>query len=187
MQSFSFSVATVAVALTLDASGAAAQSIDYARSQVTFAGKQMNVPTEGRFKKYTAHIAFDPKKPETSKIDVEVDLGSIDTGANETDTEVKKPSWLNVAAFPTAKFVAASVKQISPGRFEASGKLSIKGIGQDVRIPFTAQTAGGATTFEGAFTLLRLQFKVGEGVWADTETVANEVQVRFKLIVNGRT
>jgi hypothetical protein len=54
-----------------------------------------------------------------------------------------------------------------------------------VRIPFTAQTAGGATTFAGGFTLLRLQFKVGEGVWGDTETVANEVQVRFRVVMTG--
>jgi polyisoprenoid-binding protein YceI len=175
------------LALSAPAAAIAAQSVDYAKSQVTFAGKQMGVPTEGRFKKYTAHIAFDAKKPGAAKIDVEIDLASVDTGASETDTEVKKPSWFNVTAFPTAKFSATAVRQISPGNYEAAGKLSIKGISQDVRIPFTARTAGDATTFEGGFTLLRLQFKVGEGVWADTETVANEVQVRFRVVVTGRT
>jgi polyisoprenoid-binding protein YceI len=158
------------------------QKIDYVKSQVSFTGKQMGVPTEGRFKKYTAQIAFDPKKPEAATVQVEIDLNSVDTGAPETDTEVKKAPWFNVAAFPSAKFVSSAVKQVSPGRYEASGKLSIKGISQDVRIPFTAQKAGTATTFEGAFTLMRLQFKVGDGMWADTETVANEVQVKFRLI-----
>ena len=85
------------------AAPAHAQTIDYAKSQVTFTGKQMGVATEGRFRKYNARIAFDPKKPEASKIDVEIDLNSIDTGATESDTEVRKPSWLNVAAFPTAR------------------------------------------------------------------------------------
>jgi len=179
-------VAMLAV-LFAAAGSAHAQTIDYAKSQITFTGKQMGVTTDGRFKKYNAKIAFDPKKPEASKIDVEIDLASIDTGASESDTEVKKPSWLNIAAFPMAKFVATAVKQVSPGRYDASGKLSIKGLSQDVRIPFTAQPAGAATAFEGAFTLMRLQFKIGEGVWADTETVANEVQVRFRLIANTRT
>ena len=175
------------VLLAVPATGAAAQSVDYVKSQVTFAGKQMGVPTEGRFKKYTANIAFDTKKPAASKIDVEIDLSSVDTGASETDTEVKKPSWFNIAAFPTAKFTATAVRQVSPGNYEAAGKLSIKGISQDVRIPFTARSAGGVTTFEGGFILLRLQFKVGEGVWADTDTVANEVQVRFRMVVTGHT
>ena len=180
------SVAMLAVMFAA-AGYAHAQTVDYAKSQVTFTGKQMGVTTDGRFKKYNAKIAFDPKKPEAAKIDVEIDLTSIDTGATESDTEVKKPSWLNIAAFPTARFVANAVKQVSPGRYEASGKLSIKGLSQDVRIPFTAQTAGAVTTFEGGFTLLRLQFKIGDGVWADTETVANEVQIRFRLLASGRT
>jgi polyisoprenoid-binding protein YceI len=178
-------LAVLLIVLACPVAAVAAQTVDYARSQITFAGKQMGVPSEGRFKKYTIRIAFDAKKPEAAKIDAEIDLASIETGADETDTEVRKPSWFNIAAFPTAKFSATSIKQISPGNFEAAGKLSMKGITQDVRIPFTAQTAGGATTFAGGFTLLRLQFKVGEGVWGDTETVANEVQVRFRVVMTG--
>ena len=180
-------VAAFAAALAATTCLAQTQRVDYAKSQVMFAGKQMGVPTEGRFKNYTARIAFDPKQPEAAKVEVDIELGSIDTGSNEADTEVKKPSWFNVAAFPTAKFVSAAVKRLAPGRYEASGKLSIKGISQDVRIPFTAQSANGLTTFEGGFTLLRLQFKVGDGIWADTDTVANEVEVRFRLIATGRT
>jgi hypothetical protein len=42
------------------------------------------------------------------------------------------------------------------------------------------------TTYEGAFTLLRLQFKIGEGVWSDTDTVADEVQVRFRIVATGK-
>ena len=162
-----------------------AQTVDYAKSQITFAGKQMGVPTQGHFNRYSVNLKFDPKQPETAKIEADIDLRSIDTGANETDTEVKKPAWLNISAFPNAKFVTDAVKQLAPGRYEASGKLSIKGIGQDVHIPFTAQATGDVTVFDGAFTLLRLQFKVGEGIWADTDTVANEVQVRFHLVARG--
>jgi polyisoprenoid-binding protein YceI len=175
-------LATLALAASAAAVHAQLQTVDYSKSQVSFAGKQMGVATEGRFKKYTAQINFDPKKLAAAKVEVDIDLGSVDTGASESDSEVKKSSWFNVAAFPTAKFVSNSIKQIAPGRFEASGKLSIKGIGQDVRIPFTVQSANGVNTFEGGFTVLRLQFKVGEGEWADTDTVANEVQVRFRLV-----
>ena len=51
--------------------------------------------------------------------------------------------------------------------------------------PAAFQAAGAITTFEGGFTLLRLQFKIGGGVWADTETVANEVQIHFRLVTSG--
>ncbi len=64
-------------------------------------------------------------------------------------------------------------------------KLSIKGIGQDITAPFTVKRAGDAATYEGGFTLKRLQFKIGEGAWSDTDTVADEVQVKFRIVTTG--
>ena len=37
----------------------------------------------------------------------------------------------------------------------------------------------------GQFAVKRLEFKVGDGEWADTSMVADEVQVRFKLAIVG--
>ncbi len=51
--------------------------------------------------------------------------------------------------------------------------------------PFSVKRAGDAVTYEGAFTLKRLQFKIGEGAWSDTETVADEVQVKFRIVTTG--
>ena len=95
--------------------------------------------------------------------------------------------WTNAHILRGNQHRAAGRYKEALADYEAAGKISIKGLSQDVRIPFTVQSAGATSTFEGGFTLLRLQFKVGEGVWADTDTVANEVQVRFKLVASGRT
>jgi polyisoprenoid-binding protein YceI len=164
---------------------APADTVDYARSEITFVSKQMNVPVQGRFKKFTAQIAFDPRKLASAKAEIAVDLASVDTGSAEADEEVSKKGWFNTSAFPTAKFSSSAVTQTGPDRYEARGKLSIKGIGQNVIAPFSAKRAGDAVTYEGAFTLKRLQFKIGEGVWSDTETVADEVQVRFRIVATG--
>ncbi len=40
----------------------------------------------------------------------------------------------------------------------------------------------GVRVFEGVFPLRRLAFAIGEGVWADTDTVADAVQVRFRIV-----
>ncbi len=164
---------------------ASAASVDYAKSEITFVSKQMNVPVQGRFKKFTANIDFDPRKPTAAKAEIEVDLASIDTGSQDADTEVGKKAWFNTSAFPTAKFISGAVMQAGADKFEARGKLSIKGIGQDVAAPFTVKRAGDAVTYEGAFTLKRLQFKIGEGAWSDTETVADEVLVKFRIVTTG--
>jgi hypothetical protein len=50
-----------------------------------------------------------------------------------------------------------------------------------VTAPFTFKPEGQGGTFEGAFTLKRLDYAIGEGAWKDTDTVANEVQVKFRI------
>ena len=172
---------TIAAALALPAWAQAPQKIIPAKSSIRFVTKQMNVPVEGQFRKFDATVAFDPAKPETTKADFEVDLGSIDLGNDEGETEAKGKAWLSVALFPKATFKAASVKSLGAGKYEARGALTIKGISQQVVAPFTLVDAAGVRTVEGQFPLKRLQYKIGEGPWADTETVADEVLVRFRF------
>ena len=179
------SIASVllATAFVLPAHAQAPQKIVPAKSFIRFVTKQMNVPVEGQFKKFDATVAFDPAKPEATKADFEVDLGSIDLGNDEGETEAKGKAWLNIAAFPKAKFTATSVKALGGGKFEASGPLAIKGTSRDVVAPFTLADAAGMRTVEGQFPLKRLQYKIGEGVWSDTETVADEILVRFRFVL----
>lgn len=153
------------------------------KSQVSFVSKQMNVPVEGKFTKFTAQVAFDPAKPEAGKAQIEIDTASIDTGSQEANEEVVTKNWFNVKAFPTAKFVSGGVKPLGSNRYEVAGKLTIKGITRDVVAPVTFKPEGSNASFEGAFAIKRLEYKIGEGAWSDTDTVADEVQVRFKLVV----
>jgi polyisoprenoid-binding protein YceI len=168
-------------AIALPAS--AQQKVVADKSYIRFVSKQMNVPVEGRFRKFDASVSFDAKKPEATKAEFEVELGSIDMGSPEGETEAKRKPWFNVDAFPKARFAATSVKSTGPGKFEAAGKLTIKGITQDIVAPFTLVESGGMQTVEGGFILKRLPFKIGEGPWADTETVADDVQVRFRFVL----
>jgi polyisoprenoid-binding protein YceI len=171
----------LALAIALPADAQAPRKIDRAKSSIRFVTKQMNVPVEGQFKRFDATVAFDPARPEATKAEFEVDLASIDLGNADGETEARRKVWLNVDAFPKAKFIAESVKPAGPGKFVATGPLSIKGTSQPVTAPFTLTDAAGVRTVEGQFTLKRLPFKIGEGPWADTDTVADEVLVRFRF------
>ncbi len=153
------------------------------KSQITFTCKQMGVPVDGSFRKFNAQISIDPAKPETGKARVDIDLASIDAGSNEATSEVKGKDWLNIAGFPKASCVASSVKLLGVGRYEARGTLSIKGISRDTVVPFSIRNEGSGSWLEGGFALPRLQFRIGEGTWADTSTVADEIQVKFKLFL----
>ncbi len=153
------------------------------KSEITFVSKQMGVPEKGHFKKFDARIVLDPAKPEAGKANIDVELSSIEAGSSDADTEVKSKGWLNTAAFPKATFVSTSVRPLGNGRYEAKGPLTIKGISRDTTIPFALRNEGTGAWLEGGFMLKRLLFKIGEGDWSDTSTVADEVDVKFKLFV----
>ena len=163
----------------------AQQKLDAARSEMLFVSKQMGVPVEGRFRKFDAQIAFDPKKPEAGKVAFTIDMGSATFGSPEVDVELPKATWFNVPKFPQATFQSSAIKAVGAGKFDVTGKLVIKGSSRDVVVPVTLTQAAGATTAVGSFAIKRLDFKIGEGDWADTSMVANDVQVKFKLNLSG--
>ncbi len=162
----------------------AQQTLVPAQSEVTFVAKQLGVPLQGRFKTFAAQAAFDPRQLASSKIGFQVDLGSVALNA-EADAELGKPEWFNTARFPKAVFQSTAIRQVGPGKFELSGKLNIKGQARDVVVPVQLTQAQGLSAAIGGFTLKRLDFKVGDGDWADPSIVANDVQVKFKLVLQG--
>jgi len=166
---------------------AAATPIQFlpAQSQLSFISKQMGVPVDGHFKRFDAQLAFDPKKPEAGRVSFTIDLASVSLGAAEFDAELAKPAWFDSKKLPQASFQSSAIKAIGGGKFEVSGKLSIKGQTRDIVVPIALTQAGKLSTATGSFVLKRLEFKIGDGEWADTSMVANEVQVKFKLAFNG--
>jgi polyisoprenoid-binding protein YceI len=160
-----------------------------AGSEIAFTTRQMGVPVEGKFGRFTAQVALDPKKPETGSVAFSIDTGSARFGSAELDAEVPKATWLNVPKFPQATFASSAIKAAGPGKFEVAGKLTIKGAVRDVVVPVQVTQAGApsglVSTASGSFTIKRLEFKVGDGEWADTSMLANDVQVRFKLQLSG--
>ena len=182
----STSSAILLAALTTWAAPATAQQkLNPAQSEIAFTSKQMGVPVDGKFKKFDAQVAFDPKKPEAAKISFVIDLASVSLGTAETEAEVFKPDWFSTKLFPQATFASTTVKSAGAGKFEVAGKLTIKGVSRDVVVPVTISQASGNTAAVGSFTMKRLDFKIGDGDWGDTSLVANDVLVKFKLNLTG--
>ena len=155
------------------------------KSQVQFVSKQMGVPVEGRFGKFSAKVAFDPRKPEEGSIQLHIDTGSASLGVPQSDAELPKPAWFDSVKFPQASFSSTAIKGLGYGRVEVAGRLTIKGHTHDVVVPLTITQAGGLSVGSGSLAIQRLAFKVGDGEWADTSLVANDVLVRFKFTLSG--
>jgi len=175
----------VLLGTTLALSVHADQKLVPAQSEIAFVAKQMGVPVEGHFKRFDAQIAFDPTKLDAAKIAFTIDTGSATLGSAEADAEMPKAPWFNVVKFPQATFQSSAFKALGAGKFEVSGKLGIKGNVRDVVIAVTLAPSGANTIASGSFAIKRLAYKVGEGEWSDTSTVADDVQVKFKVALSG--
>jgi polyisoprenoid-binding protein YceI len=174
-----------ASALLITQPAFAQQKLNAAQSEVGFQFKQMGVPVDGKFAKFDAQVSFDAAKLASSTVNFTVDIASATLGDKATDAELPKANWFNTAKFPQATFASSSIKALGAGKFEVAGKLSIKGIAQDIVVPVTMTQAAAITTAIGSFPMKRLTFKIGENEWADTSMVADPVQVKFKLTLTG--
>ncbi|MHB1091896.1 YceI family protein [Thiobacillus sp.] len=170
-----------ALLLATSAQGAEFNQFVADKSAVSFAYRQMNVPLEGNFTRFKGRISFDPAKPALAKAEIDIDLASIDTGSEEGDDEVAGKLWFNTRQFPVARFVSSSIRPLGDNRFEVAGKMSIKGRTLDTKTLATFRQQGNIGVFEGGFVLKRGDYGIGEGMWADYGTVANEVQIKFRL------
>jgi polyisoprenoid-binding protein YceI len=155
--------------------------LDPGKSRIGFTIKQMNVASEGGFRRFIAQAAFDPAKPEAGHFRVDVDTASVDTGSAEGDDEVKRPAWFDSKAHPWATFIAKSVRRDGEGRYTASGELSIKGISRPLAAPFTLTRQGSGWLAAGRFPLKRASYGIGGGDWNDV--VADDLEVRFNLLL----
>lgn len=161
---------------------AAPLKIDPSKSSVSATFRQMNVPVEAKFNRFTAQVDYDPAKPEASKANVEIDVTSFDLGDPDYNSEVRKKEWFNTAQFPKASFTSTRIRSTGSDKLEVSGKLTLKGRTADVSFPMSVKPQGGARLFEGSLPIRRLAFGIGEGEWKDTSVVADEVIIKFRVL-----
>jgi polyisoprenoid-binding protein YceI len=160
---------------------AAPLQIDLSKSTVSATFKQMNVPVDANFTKFSAMVDFDANKLDAAKASIDIHIPSFDLGDPDYNHEVQKKEWFNGSQFPKASFISSKIKSLTAGKFEVSGKLTIKGKTAEVSFPLTLKKEGSAQIFEGSLPIRRLAFSIGEGEWKDTSIVADEVIIKFRI------
>ena len=177
--------AGLAFAVAAPAAAAPGASLVPGASRIAFVTRQMGVPVEGAFKSFSARVAFDPQHPEGGSVALEIDAASAALGVPQVDVELPKPAWFDAAHFPKAIFQSTRIRRLGNGDFEVVGTLALKGHTQDLVVPVNIAQSGGESIATGRFTIQRLAFHIGDGEWTDTSMLADEVQVRIRLVLTG--
>lgn len=185
-------LAAAALSLFADMLPAAADSpewtVDPARSSISFTGRQMGVPSKGRFKTFTAKVKFDPDNLAAGAVEVIVDAASADAGNPDIDKELKQPKWFDVARFPTVRFATTAFR--SRGKdYEAVARLTIRDVTEDVILPFRLEIGADAADpsqlvarATGELTISRIKFGIGRDEWRDTKIVGDEVSIHIDVL-----
>lgn len=176
--------ALVAAAALLAAQPAQAAhwNVDAARSRLGFSVLWAGRPFAATFKTWRADIDFDPADLSHSSADVLIDIASESSGDAETDAGVKGAQGFQASQFATARFRTAGFTRKSADHYEATAKLTIRGVTRTVTLPFTLTIAGDRAHMTGTADVLRTDFGIGTGGdFSKPEPVAYEVSVQVDL------
>ena len=163
-------------------------TIDPAHSNVTFRIRHLLSEMEGRFNDFGGTIDFDPARPEAAKVNLVVQVKSIDTANTKRDDHLRSKDFFEVEKFPTATFVSTAAKKIDDKNLEVSGNFTLHGVTKPmtvkVRIYGPAETASGKRVGAGTeFTLDRRAYGVNS--WNDPKAVLGD-EVTMRLNVEAR-
>jgi len=172
------------VALALGLPSAGAQEILVDKSEIRFVARQLGVNVDGRFRKWKGSVVLLPADLATSTAEFDIDLASIDLASEDSEKEIRAPLWFDTARFPVAHFASTAIRDLRGDRYEVAGTLTIKGMKREVTVPVAiSKDAAGNRVGEGSFTIKRLDYNIGTGMWSDTATVTNDVIVRVRIVL----
>lgn len=102
-------------------------TIDPAHSDVEFAVKHMMVSTvKGRFRAFAGTLEIDEAQPERSRVTAEIEVASVDTGAEQRDAHLRSDDFFNAERFPKISFRSTGLELVEGGRWRLDGELTIR-------------------------------------------------------------
>ncbi len=153
---------------------------DGAAGTLEFEATQAGAKFTGGFRRFQVALDFDPVHPAAGRLDVTVEIASIDTQDGERDEILKGADFFWVDRYPRADFHATRFEKHGGG-WRATGELAIRGVKKEVPVDFTLAPSGAAIAMNGTASLKRLSFGLGQGDWTSTEWIGDDVAVRFEL------
>jgi polyisoprenoid-binding protein YceI len=158
---------------------------DPVHSQVWFSTRHQDFShPQGRLRIKDGWFQFDEKDWGTARVDVAIDLASLDLGDAKWNETVKSGQFLDVARWPIAHFVGRRVERIDATHGVIHGDLALHGTTRPVDVAFTLNRIGNdpyaftrKAGFSASATLQRFDF----GIKRYGEVVGKTIDLRFEI------
>jgi len=114
-------------------------TIDPLHSEVGFSVRHMMVSkVRGKFTKFSGELVTG-ESPLASSVTAEIDLASIDTGAEQRDGHLRSPDFFDTENHPAMSYRSTGIRAKGDG-YVVDGELTLKGVTKNV--PLTLELNG---------------------------------------------
>lgn len=143
MRPIAIAFASIAALVLSSLAHADEYEIDPTHTHVGFTISHMGFSeTYGVFKNVSGTLTLDEAKPEASKIDVTIDVASLDTANEKRDEHVKGKDFLDAATYPTMTFKSTKVEVTGKDTATITGDLTLHGVTKPVGLFVKLNKAG---------------------------------------------
>ena len=139
-------------------------------------------PVKGEFGKVSGKMILDQNRPDKSRVNVTIDLNSVQTNNDKVTGFLKSSAMFNVSKYPVAKFQSTRIRITGEYSAEVEGVLSLRGKTQRTKlaVTITGNKGKGRVGFEvsGGFFRSLYGMDAGLPIYAD--------KVNIKISGSGR-
>ena len=165
-------------------------TLDVAHTRLGFSARHAMVTTvRGTFKDFEGTATIDTANPGASKVDLRMDVASIDTGVADRDGHLRSGDFFDADVFSTITFTSTQVER-DADEWAITGDLTIKDVTRPVTVVF--EETGSARDpygnlrvgFEGSTTINRKDWGLTWNAALETGGVLVSEKVKLEFDVS---
>ena len=120
---------------------AATWQMDLAHSSFQFKIRHLTVSNvKGDFNKFQGVANIDDQNISHLKVEVAIDVASVNTGHAQRDEHLRGPDFFDVTKYPTITFVSKKVNKTETNRLKVIGYLTLRGVTREVTVDVEGPT-----------------------------------------------
>ncbi|OGQ01102.1 MAG: protein yceI precursor [Deltaproteobacteria bacterium RBG_19FT_COMBO_46_12] len=120
---------------------AATWQVDLAHSSFQFKIRHLTVSNvKGDFNKFQGVANIDDQNISHLKVEVAIDVASVNTGHAQRDEHLRGPDFFDVTKYPTITFVSKKVNKTETNRLKVIGDLTLRGVTREVTVDLEGPT-----------------------------------------------
>jgi polyisoprenoid-binding protein YceI len=145
-------------------------------SELTFHATSRLMNADGRFSRFAGDVTVDPADLKTARVTVSVEAASLDTGIARRDRHLRSEDFFQVEKFPAITFESLRVEGAGR-RLLVVGRLTLRGVTREVRVPVDVSVAGNRLEARGQFDVKRTNH--GMNYDSAVNPIGEQVRIAF--------